>query len=140
MRSISQPSCSPKISLSRTICTGQSPRIPCTLSSSRYVHCYLLLLLPHQSLHYRVYIFQNPRDQSIIGRFATQFSTYDVRWVVEAYKKCTTAAYTYMVFDSTQSCRDAYRIRSHIMPGEDVFPRVWIRKEEAVVAKKSRRR
>ena len=63
-------------------------------------------------------LFKNPRDQSQVTNFAKQFSPYDVRWVVDAYRDCTRAPYTYMLFDSHQSTPDRIRVRSHILPGE----------------------
>lgn len=63
-------------------------------------------------------------------QFAKQFSAYDIHWVVDAYNRCTKAPYTYMLFDSTQTIHELCRIRSHILPGEDLAPRVWARKED----------
>lgn len=89
--------------------------------------------------NFRLY-FQNPRDQSAITSFAKQFSSNDVDWVVNAFDKCTTAAYTYMTFDTTQSTPNALRVRSHYLPGEDVFPRVWVRKDAGKTSRGRKRK
>jgi hypothetical protein len=80
-------------------------------------------------------IFQNPRNTSTIVNLAKQFSAYDIRWVVDAYKDCTRAPYSYMLFDSTQSTPEALRVRSRILPGE-FPPRVWVRRDQPVAEKK----
>ena len=72
-------------------------------------------------------IFKNPRDQSQIAHFAKQFSPYNIRWVVDAYKKATKAAYSYLLFDNHQSTPDRIRVRSNIIPGQGPV-RVWVPK------------
>jgi hypothetical protein len=65
-----------------------------------------------------VVLFKNPRDKSSIVNFARQFSPGNNTYIVEAYKDATNKAYSYLLFDLSQSTPDNIRIRSNILPGE----------------------
>lgn len=63
-------------------------------------------------------IFKNPRDSSQITNFAKQFSPNNTRYLLDAYKACTSRAYSYMLFDHHQSTLEELRVRSDILPHE----------------------
>jgi hypothetical protein len=71
-----------------------------------------------------VFIFKNPRDSSQISHYAQQFAPGNTQWVVDAFRECTRAGYSYMLFDHHQTQHEEVRARSHILPSQ--WPiRVW---------------
>jgi hypothetical protein len=68
-------------------------------------------------------IFKNPRDASQIVSYARQFAPGDTQYIVQAYRTCTVGAYSYIFFDHHQAQRDDMRVRSGILPHEQM--RVW---------------
>jgi hypothetical protein len=71
-----------------------------------------------------VFIFKNPRDSSQITHFAKQFAPGNTQWVVDAFRDCTRAGYSYILFDHHQTQQDEVRVRSHILVSQ--WPmRVW---------------
>jgi hypothetical protein len=65
-----------------------------------------------------IILFKNPRDSSQISHFAKQFAPGNSRFLVNAFKECTKAAYSYMLFDNHQSTPDVIRIRSNMLPNQ----------------------
>jgi len=75
-----------------------------------------------------VVLFKNPRDSSQISNFARQFSPYNTRGLVKAFKKATQRPYSYMLFDFNQTTPTEYRIRTRILPHEAPMV-IWKEKE-----------
>jgi hypothetical protein len=71
-----------------------------------------------------VFIFKNSRDSSQITNYAKQFSPGDTDWVVDSFRECTRAAFSYLLFDHHQTQEEEIRVRSHILVQQ--WPmRVW---------------
>jgi molybdopterin-guanine dinucleotide biosynthesis protein len=77
-----------------------------------------------------IVLFKNPRDLSQISHFARQFQPGNHQYIIEAFKKCTKAPYSYMLFDHHQATSDGLRVRSNIFPKQ--WPvRVWMSQQQA---------
>lgn len=71
-----------------------------------------------------VFIFKNSRDSSQIMSYAKQFAPGNTEWVVDAFRECTRAAFSYLLFDHHQTQEEEIRVRSHIL--QQQWPmRVW---------------
>lgn len=63
-----------------------------------------------------IVLFKNPRDTSQITSFAKQFSSGNIRWVLEAFKEATRDGHSYLLFDLDQLTPDWLRVRSKVLP------------------------
>jgi hypothetical protein len=70
--------------------------------------------------HY-LFILKNPRERSQIGFLARQMFPTNTRYLQAAYNDATQEPHSYLMLDCTQSGRDAYRLRTGILPGETQY-------------------
>lgn len=68
--------------------------------------------------HY-ICAMKNPRDRQQIVTLAQQLYPENTKFVKEAFADSTRNAFTYLLFDLTQTCLDKLRFRTNIFP--DVF-------------------
>lgn len=68
--------------------------------------------------HYLV-LFRNLRDASQISHLGRQLFPGKGQILVDAYQSATRVPYGYLVIDMSPHSEDKYRLRTHILPGED---------------------
>jgi len=66
-------------------------------------------------------LFKNIRGTSQIATLGRQLYPGKSNVLVESFRDATSLPFGYLVIDLTQSCRDAYRLRSLVFPGEDTI-------------------
>jgi Adenovirus IVa2 protein len=69
--------------------------------------------------HY-IILFKNPRDTQQIGVLARQMMGRDSRVLEEAYSNATAMPHGYLLIDTKQATLDYQRLRTHILPGEQL--------------------
>jgi len=70
--------------------------------------------------HYIV-IFSSPRERSQIMTFARQVDPFRVKFIMDAYRDCTSAPYGYMLFDLKQNTDEQLRYCTNIFPDEQTI-------------------
>lgn len=65
-------------------------------------------------------LFKQIRDKMQINCLAKQMAPGNSRFVLESYEDATREAYSFVLFDMTQSCPEEWRIRTNIFPGERI--------------------
>ena len=66
-------------------------------------------------------ILRNPRDKSGIRTLAAQLYPSQTKWFLEAYEFATSQSYSYILLDSKPTQADEVRVRTRILPGEDMI-------------------
>lgn len=59
---------------------------------------------------------KNPRDRKQISTLASQLYPENINFVKESFSDATQKAYSYLLFDLSQKCRDIIRFRTNIFP------------------------
>lgn len=72
-----------------------------------------------------VVLFKNPRDASQINNFARQFAPGNTKYVIDAFRAATARAFSYVVFDTSQTTPDFLRMRSNVLPHEQPLT-IWL--------------
>jgi hypothetical protein len=67
--------------------------------------------------HY-IFLMKNPRERSQVGFLARQMFPANSRYMLAAFNDATQQPHSYLAIDCTQSGRDAYRLRTGILPDE----------------------
>lgn len=63
-----------------------------------------------------IVIFKNPRDTSQIRTYARQFSSGNVKYIIESFHQATKLPYSYLLFDHHQLTPEILRVRSRVLP------------------------
>lgn len=63
-----------------------------------------------------IFIMKAVRDKSQISKIGSQFYPGKTKQFVQAYEDATEMPYSYLLMDSTQSCPNALRMRTNIVP------------------------
>ena len=64
-------------------------------------------------------LFKNIRGTSQIATLGRQLFPGKANTLVESFQDSTAVAFGYLLIDLTQRCREDYRLRSKVFPGED---------------------
>ena len=70
----------------------------------------------HLNSHYYI-LFKNVRDTNQIGVLSRQTG---LKHLLEAYRKVTSVPFTPLILDMKTDCIDYLRVRSHVLPGEEM--------------------
>ena len=65
-----------------------------------------------------IVVLKAPRDAAQIGYLARQLYPTQPKFLVEAYKDCTSKPHSYMLLDLQQTTPDQLRVRSSILPNQ----------------------
>lgn len=68
--------------------------------------------------HYLI-LFRNLRDASQVSHLGRQLYPGKKQILMDAYNDATRVSYGYLVIDMSPHSEDKYRLRTHILPGED---------------------
>lgn len=74
-----------------------------------------------------IVIFKNPRDSSQISYIARQFAPTNPKYIINAYREATKKAYSYILFDLSQTCPEELRVRSGLFDVNSPIT-VWVPK------------
>jgi hypothetical protein len=66
-----------------------------------------------------VILFRSVRDSKQIISFGSQVYPGKSKYFKDAYEKATSVPYGYLLIDMSPSTPDKYRLRTHILPGEE---------------------
>ena len=66
-------------------------------------------------------LFKNIRGTSQIATLGRQLFPGKSNILVESFQDATSVPFGYLLIDLTQRCRDDYRLRSKVFPGEDTI-------------------
>ena len=66
-------------------------------------------------------LFKSPRDMSQVHTLARQLYPGNSNYVIESYKEATKIPFGYLLLDIDPRTPDAYRLRTRILPGEEMI-------------------
>lgn len=66
-------------------------------------------------------LFRNPRDMCQISCFSRQMYPEDRNFLFDAFKQATEKPYTYLFIDLKPDTPEHYRLKSGILPGENLY-------------------
>ena len=69
--------------------------------------------------HYHI-VFRNRRDASQFRIFASEMSPHRSGWLLDAFEDATRKPFGYLLIDNHPRTADEHRIRTCILPGEQV--------------------
>lgn len=76
-----------------------------------------------------IILTKNPRDRNQISSLAVQLYPENVNFIKEAFADATKSPYTYLLFDLSQTCMDALRVRTNLFSDDSPQNVVYISKK-----------